>query len=196
MGNLHEDIALFEKILFHGSHRPLYTVDRPGSLIGKEFTYKGRQVVVIDADQDKRTLAIAPLVRGQPDERHGIIVTKAEFDKAIKPVKEMKEAKYNKKQKCSCTKWPYSCDPDCPRHYLLFAPFYGKGNGKSAAEIHTGGQGASKGTGGGPAFPGAGGINAPGVGGGANTGMGPAMSSTEFTGSSIMEDVKLISQIR
>lgn len=51
-----------------------------------------------------------------------------------------------------------------------------------------------------PAFPGAGGINAPGVGGGPNAGTGPVMASIEpngywFSPKALMDDVQLIAQI-
>jgi hypothetical protein len=64
-------------------------------------------------------------------------------------------------------------------HGWYFAPYYGKGDGQSPAAISTG-PGSVGMTGMDPpsgAFPGAGGINSPGVGGGANTGMGPISMS-------------------
>ena len=93
-----------------------------------------------------------------------------------------------KKKKCTCSHYPYECDATCPRHFGL-SPYYGKGDGKSDAAIST----ATAPTGTGPAFPGAGGINAPGVPSGPNSGMGPVSASRELSGRALLEDAKLIS---
>lgn len=190
MTTFQDDLKLFEQAVAGlQSYFPLYTIDRGKGIVGKEFTYKGKQMVVVSADDRRKTISMVPLVRGKPDRDSAlIIVARREFDNIVKHHLEMREGKGDKKKRCSCLSWPYSC---CDRHFALFAPFYGKGDGKSAAAISTG-PGYS---GGGPAYPGAGGVNAPGVGSGPNSGMGPAMSSAEFSGASIMEDVKLISQI-
>lgn len=193
MTTLHDDIELFEKTVsplrftqnsYAHMKTPLYTIDKGGDLIGKEFTIKGKQMMVVNADDHKKTMALAPIVQGKPDPSHGLmVVTRHDFDKIIKHhfAVEASERKKKRHQRHS---------------YLLFAPFFGRGDGKSPAEIHTGGQGSGKSTGGGPAYPGEGGINAPGVGSGPNSGMGPSLgSSTDFSGRSIMEDVKSISEI-
>jgi hypothetical protein len=101
-----------------------------------------------------------------------------------------------KKKKCKCN-WLY-CDPECTnkshRYPWAFAPFYGKGDGKSDAAISTGTR--SSGSSGGGAYPGAGGINMPGVPAGPNSGMGPiTMSRDNFNGQAINEDLQLISMI-
>jgi len=115
---------------------------------------------------------------------------KREAEKKMKSKKEsLDEAKKKKKRCDKC--YGYGCHY-CGYRGYLFAPFYGKGDGTSAAAITTGPGGAS---GGGPAFPGAGGINSPGVGGGANTGMGPAMASHSFDGNSLLDDIDVIGRI-
>lgn len=190
-----EALKICEKLYQGGVGGPLYTIDKSDqSLVGKEFTYKGHQVVVMRADPNKKTIAVARLVRGKPDTRHGLtVLTKREFDRAIKHYEEQTEAK--KKKKCNCINWPWEYDPDCPchRHLIWFAPFFGKADGKSPAAISTAPSGET--TGGGPAYPGAGGINMPGVPSGPNTGMGPTMASKALTGDVILEDLQLIAQI-
>jgi len=95
-----------------------------------------------------------------------------EEDEKPKMTNLLEEAKKKKKEKCKDCQG-YGCYY-CGYRGWVFAPFFGKGDGSSAAEIKTGtSRGTSGTTGGGPAFPGAGGANSPGVGGGANSGMGP-----------------------
>ena len=98
------------------------------------------------------------------------------------------EAKKRKKKCKKCT--GYGCYY-CGYRGYLFAPFYGKGDGTSAAAISTG-PGGSSGSGGGPAFPGAGGVNAPGVPGGPNSGMGSSMS---YDGNALMADIDAIGRL-
>lgn len=95
------------------------------------------------------------------------------------------EAKRKKKQCPKC--YGVGCYY-CDYQGFLFAPFFGKGDGTSAAAISTG----SGGGGGGPAFPGAGGINAPGVPGGPNSGMGSSMS---YDGNSLIEELNAIDRL-
>ena len=72
------------------------------------------------------------------------------------------------------------------------APLYGKGDGKSAA-THPAYRASGPSTSQGPAYPGAGGINAPGVPGGPNAGMGPLSMSFDPLGMSDFE--ALLSEI-
>jgi len=98
---------------------------------------------------------------------------------------EGKKKKKKKKKKCN---WPYY-DKDCPIHGWLFPPFFGKDKDSSAATISTAGPGSRSGSG--PAYPGAGGINMPGVPGGPgipNTGMGPTFTSREISGNVLVSD--------
>lgn len=79
------------------------------------------------------------------------------------------------------------------KYWWAFAPFYGKGAGYTSQATMPKGQvigttqpGNPSGLS--PAYPGAGGINAPGVpGGGANAGMGPISASKVYRGSSLFE---------
>jgi hypothetical protein len=84
------------------------------------------------------------------------------------------ERKSRKRQKCSC----YYGDCGACHRGWVFAPFYGKGDGKSDAAISTlPSQGSSPQSG---ALPGPGGINMPGIAPGPNSGMGPIGASKNF----------------
>jgi len=80
-------------------------------------------------------------------------ITDVEFDEILEARKKRK--KKIKKQFC-----------------YLFPPFYGKGDGKSAATAPPNSSPSVPVSS--PAFPGPGGINSPGVASGPNSGMGPA----------------------
>lgn len=82
-----------------------------------------------------------------------------------------------KRKDCKCGQYDSAGKCACNDASWAFAPLYGDGKGNSGAANHvstTGGQTPSPSS---PAFPGAGGVNSPGVGGGQNSGTGPLMTS-------------------
>lgn len=91
--------------------------------------------------------------------------------KNIVNLSSLTERTIKKRERCSCD------DGNCGQcmHGWFFNPYYGKGDGRSDAAITTG-AGAVGMTGmdlPSGAFPGAGGVNSPGVAAGPNSGMGP-----------------------
>lgn len=74
------------------------------------------------------------------------------------------------------------------RRSRTLSPYYGAGNGRSAATIPAfRSQGSSPTQG--PAFPGAGGTNSPGIAGGPNLGMGPISASFDPLGMAEFEQI-------
>lgn len=113
--------------------RSIYTIDVKRRLIGKEFTYKGRQMVVVDVDPMVDTVHLARLVRGKPENKW-IPVGYRKFEKFIK--NHLESIQFN--EDCSCPNYPAESDDECPEHKKgALPPFYGKGDGESAAEIST-----------------------------------------------------------
>lgn len=97
---------------------------------------------------------------------------------------EQVEAKKKKKKRKQCSMCVgYGCHL-CNYHGWVFAPLYGDGKGHSGATTPPNNvtQTAPTPSPSGPAYPGAGGINAPGVPAGPNTGMGPISASKDPSG--------------